>query len=118
MIGKDACDFCKMILSDNRFGAEIISQKGKLYKFDDAHCAISFMHSGKSGQANIGEIYFTDFCNGHKLIHSKDAIFLKSEALRGPMGGDISAFSNADSLGYVLKKYNGSVLHWDELNKK
>ena len=36
-IGQDNCDFCKMTISDNRFGAEIITKKGKVYIFDDEH---------------------------------------------------------------------------------
>ena len=116
--GKDQCDFCKMTLGDNRFGAEIITQKGRIYKFDDAHCALSFLHTGQLERVEVKEIYFTDFSNGHVLIKSNDALFLKSEGLRAPMGGDITAFSNADSLKNVMKEYNGSVIHWDELNKQ
>jgi copper chaperone NosL len=107
-----------MTLSDNRFGAEIITQKGKLYKFDDAHCAISFLHSGTIDQASVDQIYFTDFSDGHTLITSKNALFLRSESLTGPMGGNITVFGNSDSLNFVMKDHKGSVLHWDELNKQ
>ena len=39
----DACDFCIMGVADNRFGAELITKKGKIYKFDDIHCLIGFI---------------------------------------------------------------------------
>ena len=39
----DTCDFCIMGVADNRFGAEIITNKGKIYKFDDIHCLLGFM---------------------------------------------------------------------------
>ncbi len=32
-IGEDACSFCKMSIADNRYGAEIITKKGKVFKF-------------------------------------------------------------------------------------
>lgn len=115
--GKDHCDFCKMTLADNRFGAEIITGKGRIYKFDDAQCAITFLHSSKLDPSQLKGTYFTDFSNGHSLIKSTDVLFLKSESIRAPMGGEFTAFSNADSLQIVFKQNNGSILHWDELYK-
>ncbi|MGB5288980.1 MAG: hypothetical protein WBN42_10875, partial [Ignavibacteriaceae bacterium] len=32
--GKDECEFCRMQISDNRYGAELVTDKGKVYKFD------------------------------------------------------------------------------------
>ena len=117
IIGKDNCDYCKMTVSDNRFGAEIITQKGKIYKFDDAHCALSFLRSGNTDHEQAKEIYFTDFSSSHSLINANDALFLKSDELRSPMGGNIAAFSNADSLNNAMWKYKGTVLHWKEIYK-
>jgi nitrous oxide reductase accessory protein NosL len=65
----------------------------------------------------LKDIYLTDFSNGHSLIRSTDALFLKSEKLLAPMGGHISAFSNMDSLNLVMQKYGGSIVHWDEIYK-
>ncbi|MDX1911017.1 MAG: hypothetical protein SFV22_06010, partial [Saprospiraceae bacterium] len=36
--GQDNCHACKMTLTDRRFGAEIVTKKGKVYKFDDLNC--------------------------------------------------------------------------------
>ena len=32
--GEDQCDACKMRISDSRFGAELVTTKGKIYKYD------------------------------------------------------------------------------------
>jgi copper chaperone NosL len=37
-LGKDQCAECKMTIVDPKFGAEIVTKKGKVYKFDDTHC--------------------------------------------------------------------------------
>lgn len=117
VLGKDNCNFCKMTISDNRFGGEIITQKGKIYKFDDARCVLSFLQSGQLKHSEVMGIYFTDFKNGHSLIKSDQAFFLKSEKLKAPMGGDLTAFSNKDSLNSVLTEFNGSELQWDQIYK-
>ena len=44
-IGKDNCQFCKMTISDKRFGAEIVTKKSKIFKFDDQHCLFYYMNS-------------------------------------------------------------------------
>ncbi|HRI80568.1 MAG TPA: nitrous oxide reductase, partial [Cyclobacteriaceae bacterium] len=44
--GKDTCHTCKMTLMDNKFGAEIVTDKGKIYKFDDMSCFLNYYNSG------------------------------------------------------------------------
>ena len=114
-LGKDNCQFCKMTISDIRFGAEIITQKGKVLKFDDPQCAISFLNSNKEMKTGLQEIYFTDFNNTHALIPSKNALFLKSEILRAPMGGSFAAFNSLDNLKKVMQEYPGSIVHWTDI---
>src|SRR5690606_22753916 len=58
-LNKDNCHFCKMTIADARFGAEILSNKGKVWKFDDAHCVIAFMKSGELKEADFKEVYFS-----------------------------------------------------------
>lgn len=116
-IGKDNCDFCKMPISDNRFGAEIVTKKGKTYKFDDEHCIVGFLDSKKVDKADVSEIYFTDFTGQHKLINVKDAFFLQSPNFRSPMNGNIAAFSSEDSLEKVLPKFYGNKISWEDMQK-
>ena len=115
--GKDHCDFCKMTVSDARFGAEIITKKGKVFKFDDAHCILSFLKKKDFDRNEVKDIYFKDFSGDHSLIKSGDAFFLKSETLKSPMEGNIAAFSNRDSLDKIMIEYKGNVMNWSELWK-
>src|SRR5690606_41500698 len=41
--GKDGCHFCKMTIVDKLHAAEIVTNKGKIYKFDASECMINFM---------------------------------------------------------------------------
>jgi copper chaperone NosL len=116
--GKDDCQFCKMTISDLRFGAEIITGKGKIFKFDDPGCAMSFIDSKPDPSFTVREIYFTDFSGKHDLIESKNAIFLKSETLKAPMGGNFVCFTSLDSLKKVMKEYPGSIARWDDIKNQ
>jgi copper chaperone NosL len=117
-LGKDACTSCKMTISDPRFGAEIITKKGKVYKFDDMHCFSSFVEQGNVAREDIKEMYVVDFSGNHALIKGDENLLLfKSDQLRSPMGGNIAAFSNRDSLAIMMKTLKGYPLNWDELIK-
>lgn len=118
IVGKDICSYCKMPVSDNRFGAEIVTNTGKIYKFDDAHCILSFLHSPAFKKEEKSKIYFVDFSGNHSLIPATTSLFLKSEALRSPMNGNVAAFSNPDSMEQTFKKFSGIKLSWTELDNQ
>jgi len=116
--GVDNCCFCKMTISDNRFGAEIVTKKGKTYKFDDSHCILSFIKTGALPAADIKDIYLVDYCGKHELINVNKSLLLKSAEIRGPMGGDIAAFENPDSLSKTGEHYKGIHTNWIEISKQ
>ena len=114
-VGIDNCHFCKMTISDVRFGAEVITKKGKIYKFDDTHCILNFLKTKEVGQANIKNIYFTNYSGNHQLINANTSFLLKADELRSPMGGNIAAFDNKDSLLTIQKHFSGSTVAWNDL---
>jgi len=116
-IGKDNCSFCKMTISDNRYGGEIISRKGKAYKFDDSHCLLSFMQSKAIEKKDISGVYFTDFGGEHKLIKADKAFLLESADFKGPMNGNMVAFSNEDTMKKLAFQYKGAVVTWKQLDQ-
>jgi len=115
-VGTDNCTFCKMTISDARYGAEIVTKKGKTYKFDDAHCVLSYLKNMTDGK-EISDIYFTDFDGGHELIPAGHALFLRSDQLNSPMGGNVAAFSDKEALQKVSSQFKGTEVTWSELKK-
>jgi copper chaperone NosL len=116
-IGKDQCDFCKMTISDNRFGAEIITRKSKVYKFDDEHCIINFLNSKTTAPGEIAGIYFVNFNDPHEMIKVEEAHFLQSPSFKSPMNGNIAAFVHEDSLVNMLPKFKGNKISWEDMQK-
>lgn len=115
-VGTDNCSFCKMIISDARYGAEIVTKKGKVYKFDDSHCVLAYLKNAIE-KKDISEIYFTGFDGRHELINAETALFFKSDELNTPMGGNVAVFSSKDSLQKLSQQYKGSEISWDEMRK-
>ena len=115
--GIDNCYFCKMTISDVRFGAELVTKKGKLYKFDDVHCILAYLKTKETEPGNVKDYYLTNYGGTHQLININAALLLKSEALRSPMGGNVAAFDNKDSLLTVQKRFTGDAITWSDLIK-
>ncbi|MEQ1797805.1 MAG: nitrous oxide reductase accessory protein NosL [Lacibacter sp.] len=113
--GKDACYFCKMLISDQRFGAELITDKHKIYKFDDTHCVASFLKSNYLTKSQVASVYLVDYSQKGKLIKAEESFLLRSEELRSPMGGNVAAFAAEDSMTKFNKELNGSAIKWNEV---
>jgi len=114
-LGKDICAFCKMTVTDNRYGAVLISPKGKAYIFDDEQCFISYMKTTKSTMNNESAIYFTNFLEDHLLLNAENAFIVRSKAVHGPMNGLFAAFSNKDSASRFIQMNTGSLIALKEM---
>lgn len=113
-LGTDACDFCKMSIADRNFGAEIITDKGKVYKFDDTHCLASFRK--KNIDSNIiKHVYFVNFFDPHNFIDAGHVFLLESSDLHSPMGGNTAAFDSKENLNMTRQKVQGNEITLQEL---
>src|SRR5580765_8410983 len=113
--GKDVCHFCKMTLMDKKFGAELVTKRGKVYKFDDLKCLIDFYSSGDEPTGDFTRKLVVDYVNPGKLIEATDAFYLKSAEVRSPMNGQIAAFEMKPSMDSLKKEWKGIYLVWGEV---
>lgn len=116
-IGTDVCHLCKMGIADVRFGAELITDKGKVYKFDDIGCMIQFMKTGTVEQKNISQTVVVNYEKQNDFIDTEKAVLLKSELTRSPMGFDLAGFSNKESANKLMGT-NGAIISWKDLYNK
>lgn len=115
--GKDQCAYCKMTVSDARFGTQILTKKGRAYNFDDQQCMIAYVKSDEVAEEDVAVYYLPDYTNDHELLPAKDVFFLKSESLKSPMRGDVAAFKNKEDLEEAKTVHGGETLTWEELWK-
>lgn len=113
--GEDACHSCKMTLMDRKFGAELVTTKGKIYKFDDLNCMMQFYYSGEVGDRDYAHKLVVDFTNPGTLIPAADAFYLKSSEIKSPMASHVAAFSSKAKLEEVQDELSGIYMVWGEL---
>lgn len=115
--GNDVCDFCKMNITDNKYAAELVTSKGKVYKFDSIECLFQFKDLEFKSDDEIHSELVNDFSNPGELIDLKKAFFLKSEVFRSPMGMNVLSVSSEEKLNEIKSQHGGEVLTYSEVRK-
>lgn len=113
--GKDQCEQCRMTLTDQKYGAEIISKKGKTFKFDATECMLNYVNAKKIDEIDIDKYFVVNITEPGKLIDAGKAVYLVSPKLHSPMGGNISSFADMTSAEKYLKENSGVIYSWDEI---
>lgn len=111
--GFDACAHCKMTITDVRYGAEAVTKKGKVYKFDSIECMAAYLQE-QDMEAEILHKLVTDFEQPERLIAVESAAILQSEALPSPMGMFLTAFGEQERAQYFQQERGGQLLNWQE----
>jgi copper chaperone NosL len=111
--GSDGCYFCKMTIVDKVHAAEIVTKKGKVYKFDATECMVNFM--GDFDSSEIKLYLSNNYTEPESLIDATQATFLISENIPSPMGAFLSAFKNKADAEKTQAEKGGTLYTWDEL---
>lgn len=114
--GTDGCHTCKMTLMDHKFGAELVTEKGKVYKFDDINCLAGFINSGYLNDEIIRHTLVVEYTQPGKLIPAEAAFFLKSDNIHSPMGSGVAALETQESLQKLQAELNGKQMVWEEVS--
>jgi copper chaperone NosL len=114
--GQDQCAACKMIISDKKFGAELVTTKGKIYKYDAIECLVPELL--KKNEEHYSFIMVTDYLNPGNLINATESSYLFSKNLPSPMGGYLSSFRDEKSAKSVQILHQGEIINWNFLKKK
>ena len=114
--GKDSCHTCKMTLVDKKFGGELVTAKGKVYKFDDVNCMINFINSGYLEDEKLAHKLIVDYSQPEKLIPADQAFYLKSDEIRSPMASEVAAFETEKAMLKYKSKLKAIYLSWGELS--
>ena len=113
--GKDACVYCKMNIVDQQHAAELVTKKGKVFKYDAIECML------KDTQRNHNEVVslylVVDYLDPSGFIDATTAYYLVSEAIPSPMGEYLSAFSDESKTRALVKTDEDHVYNWTEINK-
>ncbi|WP_040253390.1 nitrous oxide reductase accessory protein NosL [Psychroserpens mesophilus] len=111
--GSDGCHYCKMTIVDKVHAAEIVTLKGKVYKFDATECMINFMEEFETSE--IALYLSNNYTEPETLIDATKATFLISKNIPSPMGAFLSAFKSKSEAKKIQSQKGGNLYTWNEL---
>lgn len=109
---RDGCAFCRMTISDRRFGAVARGSGGRLERFDSIECLVRWL-AGGAGEAPA--IWLVDATAPGTLIPLADAVIRRT--MTSPMGRRGAGFAasqrNASRAGLA-----GEVVTWTDVRRE
>jgi copper chaperone NosL len=116
--GTDQCALCRMNISEVKFGAEIVTKKGRVFKYDGAECMLNALSLGNISFNDAAGFYVIDAANPKQLTNAVTASYLICEKMPSPMGANLSCYSKRSDAEAVQKELGGEIKTWDELMAK
>jgi copper chaperone NosL len=110
---KDECAHCLMIITDPKFGSELVTEKGKIYKFDSIECLADYISIER--EFNAETLWISDYANPNTLIDAKTAFFIVSPKMESPMSMNIGGFKNKSDMEKVFSEMKGQKMNWESI---
>ena len=111
--GEDACHFCKMTIVDKQHAAQIVTQKGKAFKFDAVECMLN--HLKDIDQSEVALFLVTDYLEPGTLIDATKSHYIISENIPSPMGEFLSSVKSEEAVLQLQEDKEGSIYTWNEI---
>ncbi|MEX2416746.1 MAG: nitrous oxide reductase accessory protein NosL [Paenibacillaceae bacterium] len=110
----DKCDICNMQVNDNGFATQLITEEGKVYKFDDLGCMNEWKK--ENGTDEI-EIEFVRDQETSEWINADRAYYAYDPSFKSPMAYGLISFKDKKSAEqYIVEQGTGVLMNWSDLS--
>lgn len=109
----DECAHCMMQITDPKFGSELVTTKGKVFKFDSIECLASYINLDRNFE--IENLWISDYNNPNNLIEAEKAFYLVSPKIDSPMSANLAGFKNENDRDIFFNEYGGDKMNWKEV---
>jgi len=115
--GRDECAWCRMTVSDARFGAVLLTATGRQEVFDSVEClAAATLALDPSEQPRVMmRSWVTDWLHPRALVQAPSARYLQNAGPGSPMGKGLQAFSSLANAEAEQRRSGGLLMSWDEV---
>ena len=103
-----------MTIDDVRFGAMVITAKGRIQTFDSIECLASYVAALSSSEQPRG-VYVANHEHPAQWVDAAQATYLHKSQLRSPMGRELAAFQRQADRTSLVQRYGGTPLAWSEV---
>jgi len=110
---KDECAHCMMIITDPKFGSELVTDKGKVYKFDSIECLANYISADHD--FTLETLWISDYANPNSLTDAATAFYIVSPKIKSPMSMNIGGFKKKSDMEKFFAEMGGKKMHWKDV---
>ncbi len=116
--GEDVCVHCRMPIADPRFAAELVTETGKVLKFDAIECAAAHASADLAGTEYEAFVHLPEDLS--QWVHAGEARFIRSSEIHSPMGAGIGVLGGAgahasQAQSPEVRPVDAHLLTWHEI---
>jgi copper chaperone NosL len=105
-----------MTIVDQQHAAQYVTKKGKQFKFDAVECMLNDL--SENGMDNLEILLVSDYSKPREMTDAARATYLISEAIKSPMGANLSSFGTRAAAEETAEDHSGDLYSWEEMLSK
>lgn len=114
--GHDGCTYCTMTIVDKKHAAQIVTAKGKVYKYDSIECLIKDAKNHEDSEIAFKKV--ANFSGMDSFVDAESATYLISVEIPSPMGANLSAFARKNEAEALRKSKTGELFDWKTIQQR
>ncbi len=111
--GLDLCHYCKMSIVDSQHASQIVTEKGKSFKYDAIECMMN--HLRNWDQVSPKLYLVTTYDSPAKMVDATTAHYLVTPSIPSPMGEFLTAFEDERNRTESMEDGEGKAMDWNSL---
>ncbi len=112
--GEDSCRYCRMTIEDPRFGAMVLTARGRLETFDSIECLAGYVAPLK-GTTAPRAVWVADVEHAGRWLDVQHARFVYGGTLHSPMGRKLAAVDSSADPAAIRERLGGVLMSWTEV---
>jgi copper chaperone NosL len=112
LYGSEACEQCRMTVSEPGFAARALERTGRAYAFDSIECLADWLGARGPDARPLHSLWVQDFAGGERWLRAEEAAYVRGGEVRSPMGAALTAHAGAVEARAHADEHGGEVLEW------
>lgn len=110
----DICIECNMGVADDQFATQLVTEKGKVFTFDDIGCMFEWK------EKNEHEVIAAEFVRDYETLEwlkLEDAVYVYHPEIYTPMAFNVISFASEEKAKAFAAEYDAEIMIGSEINK-
>ncbi len=110
----DKCIQCNMAVADDQFATQLVTEKGKVFTFDDIGCMFEFKEQNKNEK--IAGEFVRDY-ETLEWLKLDEAVYVYHQEIYTPMAYNVISFASEEKAKKFAAEYDAEIMNGSEINE-